>query len=112
MVVGIYQRHDVFSETVLVNETSRFEQAIPLGDGQLMSWPASEIVEAIVRRPHVGIALAKHLAERESEFRCRIESFATDRIVRRVARALIGLSDRLGTPRPTAGCECFHSPTN
>jgi CRP-like cAMP-binding protein len=98
VVVGIYQTHDIFGEAALVNHTSRFEQAIALENSVLMSWPASDVVEAIVRQPHLGMALAKHLVERESELRWRIESFASDRILRRVARALIRLSDRLGTP--------------
>ena len=98
VVVGIYQTHEVFGEGALVNQTSRFEQAAALENSRLCSWPATEIVEAIVRQPHLGMAIAKHLVERESELRWRIESFATDRILRRVARALIRLSDRLGTP--------------
>lgn len=98
VVIDIYQRNDVFCEAALVNQTSRFEQAVALENSRLMSWPASSIVETIVRQPHLGIAIAKHLVARESELCCRIESFATDRIVRRVARALIRLSDRLGTP--------------
>jgi CRP-like cAMP-binding protein len=98
VVVGIYRAHDVFGEAALISQTSRFEQALALENSRLLSWPATEIVEAIIRQPHLGMAMAKHLVERESELRWRIESFATDRILRRVARALIRLSDRLGNP--------------
>src|SRR5690242_21412194 len=75
VVVGIYQKHDIFGEAALVNQNSRFEQAIALENCLLMSWPANEIVEAVVKQPQLGMAIAKHLVERESELRWRIESF-------------------------------------
>ncbi len=99
VVVGIYKAHDLFGESVLVNYTSKFEQAVALEDARLMSWTAAEVADTIVKQPHLGMALVQNLVERESELRWRIESFAIDRILQRVARALIRLSERLGTPQ-------------
>lgn len=97
VVIGIYQTHDIFGESVLVNYTSKFEQALALERTRLMSWTAAEIADTIVKQPYLGMALLQNLVRSESELRWRIESFAVDRILQRVARALIRLSDRLGT---------------
>lgn len=98
MGVTIYRTNEFFGEAALINQTSRFEQAVALEDSLLLNWPATEIVEAIVRHPHLGVAIATDLVEREADLRWRIESFHTNRILQRVARILIRLSDRLGTP--------------
>ena len=99
VVVGIYQSNEIFGEAALVNSASKCEQAVALENTKLMSWPATEITDAIVKQPRLGVVLMQGVAQRESELRWRIESLALDTILRRVARSLIRLSDRLGTPQ-------------
>jgi CRP-like cAMP-binding protein len=63
-----------------------------------MSWTASEVEETVMRQPRLGVAFVQILAQRTPEFRRRIESFSADNVARRLARCLIGLSERMGTP--------------
>jgi CRP-like cAMP-binding protein len=56
-------------------------------------------MEALVmKRPRLAVALLQVVAQRNAEFSRRIESLALDTIERRLARALIRFSSRLGNP--------------
>jgi CRP/FNR family transcriptional regulator len=61
-----------------------------------MAWTMAEIEEIVMRRPRLGVALMQVLARRSIEFGCRIESFSVDNVARRLGRALIRFSERLG----------------
>ena len=63
-----------------------------------MAWTGPEIESLASRQPRLAIALLQVLARRNVDLTSRVESLAVDNIKRRVARTLIRLSERMGTP--------------
>jgi CRP/FNR family transcriptional regulator len=63
-----------------------------------MTWAISDMEDLVMKRPRLAVALLQILAQRNAELTLRIESFSIDTIERRLARALIRFSERLGTP--------------
>jgi CRP/FNR family transcriptional regulator, cyclic AMP receptor protein len=61
-----------------------------------MSWTILEIEDIVTCSPRLVIALLQILAQRSVEFGHRIESFSADTIARRLARALVRFSERMG----------------
>lgn len=61
-----------------------------------MAWTALAVEDLVVKRPQLGIALLQLLVERTTDFKARIEILALDTIERRLARALLRLSERFG----------------
>ena len=96
VVVDIYQTDEFFGESAFLHSVTRDEQAIALENTKAMTWGTSEIEEIVMRRPHLALALLQILVQRSTEFGHRIESFSVDNIARRLARALIRFSERLG----------------
>src|SRR5260370_29200281 len=62
-----------------------------------MPWVGPEVAEGVMRQPRLGVALVEMQAQRTMEFMRRIESFSADYVALRLARCLIGLSERMGT---------------
>lgn len=98
VVVDIYQPDEFFGEAAFVGTMERNELAVALEDVKLMMWTITEIEEIAMRRPKLAIALLQLLVQRSMDFGSRIESFSVDNIARRLARALIRFSERLGQP--------------
>jgi CRP/FNR family cyclic AMP-dependent transcriptional regulator len=98
VVVDIYQPDEFFGESAFVEQSQRSEMAIALESTKLMIWTTSEIEDIATRRPKLAIALLQLLVQRSMDFGMRIESFSVDNIARRLARALIRFSERLGQP--------------
>jgi CRP/FNR family cyclic AMP-dependent transcriptional regulator len=98
VVVDIYQTDEFFGESALLNLPHRAEQATALENTKLMTWTTAEIEDIVMKRPRLAVALLQILVQRTIEFGHRIESFSVDNIARRLARALIRFSERLGTP--------------
>ena len=96
VVVDIYQPDEFFGESAFLSLPQRSEQATALESTKLMTWTTSEIEEIIMKRPRLAVALLQILVQRTIEFTHRIESFSVDNIARRLARALIRFSERLG----------------
>jgi len=96
VVVDIYQPDEFFGESAFVGESQRSEMAVALENTKLMIWTIREIEEIATRRPRLAIALLQLLVQRSMDFGSRIESFSVDNIARRLARALIRFSERLG----------------
>jgi len=96
VVVDIYQPDEFFGESAFLNLTHRAEQATALENTKLMMWTTAEIEDIIQKRPKLALALLQILVQRTMEFGHRIESFSVDNIARRLARALIRFSERLG----------------
>jgi len=63
-----------------------------------MARTASVLDEIVMRNPHVALALCRILMRRIIVSNERSESFGMDSIPRRLARALLCFSDRLGKP--------------
>ena len=96
VVVDIYQADDFFGESAFLGLAQRSELSIALENTKLMTWTIAEIEDIAARRPRLAIALLQLLVQRSMEFGSRIESFSVDNIARRLARALIRFSERLG----------------
>lgn len=96
VVVDIYQPDEFFGESAFLGPSQRAELSIALENTKLMTWTTAEIEEIAQRRPRLAIALLQLLVQRSMDFGSRIESFSVDNIARRLARALIRFSERLG----------------
>jgi len=94
-LLDIYQADEFFGESALVGHPHA-DTAVALEDIQVMSWTTGEIERIAAERPKLAIALLQLVVQRSAEFGSRIESFATETIQRRLARALIRFSDRFG----------------
>jgi CRP/FNR family transcriptional regulator len=99
-IVDIYRTHDFFGEFALLGSPPRSEQATALENTRLMAWTAAEIHGFAQTRPGLVMGLLQIVIQRSLECGYRIESLSVDNIGRRLARTLIRLSQRLGTPEP------------
>lgn len=98
-VIDIYQADDFFGESAFLHLPQRAEEAIAMEDTKLMTWTMPVLMECIMRRPPLAVALLQVLTQRTIDFKERLESFGTDTLPRRMVRCLCRLSDRLGTMR-------------
>jgi len=96
VVVDIYQPDEFFGECAFLGLPNRAEMAVAIENTKVMAWTIAEIEEIATRRPKLAIALLQLLVQRSMDFGSRIESFSVDNIARRLARALIRFSERLG----------------
>lgn len=96
IVAAILEPPDIFGEFALVNPLNHSEQALAIETSHVVSWPATELVDRVMKQGRLGMALLGMLARREAELTSRMESLAVDKIHLRVARTLIGLSGRIG----------------
>jgi CRP/FNR family transcriptional regulator len=96
VVVDIYQPDEFFGESAFLGLPQRTEVSVALENTKVMTWTTSEIEDIATRRPKLAIALLQLLVQRSMDFGSRIESFSVDNIARRLARALIRFSERLG----------------
>jgi len=96
VVVDIYQPDEFFGESAFLGLPQRTEVSVALENTKVMTWTTAEIEELATRRPKLAIALLQLLVQRSMDFGSRIESFSVDNIARRLARALIRFSERLG----------------
>src|SRR6202012_560717 len=87
---------EFFGESAFVGQAHHSEIAVAIEDTRVMSWTITEIEDIAARRPKLAIALLQLLVQRSMDFGSRIESFSVDNIARRLARALIRFSERLG----------------
>jgi CRP/FNR family transcriptional regulator, cyclic AMP receptor protein len=96
VVIDIYRPDEVFGESAFVGDPERTETSVAVEDAELMTWTTAEIERLAVLRPMLAIALLQLVAQRSMDFGNRIESFSLDNTARRLARALIRFSERLG----------------
>ena len=108
VIVNIYQTKEFFGESALVHLPQRAEVATALENTKLMTWTASEVEELALRQPRLGIAFLQMLAQRTTEFARRIESLSADNVAQRLARCLISLSERMGTPQKDGSVRMVH----
>jgi len=96
VVVDLYQPDEFFGESAFLGSGQRSEMSVAIENTKVMTWTTTEIEEISGRRPRLAIALLQLLVQRSMDFGSRIESFSVDNIARRLARALIRFSERLG----------------
>jgi len=99
ILLDIVVPDELFGESAFVDGPCRGEQASALGQVRLMIWPITAMEEIMTKRPGLAVALLQIAARRSVDFAGRIESFSFDNIERRLARALIRFSERMGTQR-------------
>jgi CRP-like cAMP-binding protein len=96
IVMNLCQVDDFFGETAFVQEAG--ERAVALETSKVMSWPVEAVREMVLRHPRLGIAFIQLFAKRCFDLGERISTLSTESTARRLARALLDLSDRLGHP--------------
>jgi CRP/FNR family transcriptional regulator len=97
-IVDIYQADDFFGESAFLGLPRMPEQAVALENTKVMAWTAAEMGAIAQTRPRLAIALLQIVVLRSLEYGQRIESFAMEDIRCRLARTLIRLSRKLGSP--------------
>lgn len=103
MLIDIYRTDEFFGESSLLNQPDTPEQALAYRKAKVMAWPTAEIEALIMQRPQLAVALLQTFGGRSLELTRRIENLLVDMVERRLARALIHFSSRLGTPQPDGG---------
>lgn len=98
IVVDIYQPDEFFGESVFLRLSCCAEEARALENTRLMAWTGPEVEEIAARQPRLAVALLQVMVQRNMGFTQRIESLCVENIGQRVARALLRLSDRMGSP--------------
>jgi CRP/FNR family cyclic AMP-dependent transcriptional regulator len=95
VAVDFYRTDDLFGEASLTG-TSEAENCVAMENTQVMMWTAAEIERISMERPALALALLQRAIQRSEHYKSRIESFAVDALPRRLVRALLDLSERLG----------------
>ena len=96
VILDIYQTDEFFGESSFVSTNGGPEVAVALDDCRVMRWKIADIEEISTRKPALALALAHLMVRRTMEFSARIESFSADNILRRLVRALLRFSERIG----------------
>ena len=109
VVIDIYHEDDFFGESGFLNLNRRGEEALALETSRLMAWTTAEIEDDSMRRPRLGVALLQLLAQRSIEFAKRIDSFSSDKIEQRLARALVRFRPGIGGLPPRAAIPCTYT---
>ena len=96
LLVDIYQNDEFFGESVLAGQVNRNEFAVAHENASVMAWTIDEIEEIADRRHQLAVALLQVIVRRSMNFADQIESFATETIEHRLARALLRFAEKLG----------------
>ncbi len=99
LLLELLRPDELFGESGFLGDPGRFDKAMAIERAELMSWAISDVEALIGRRPPLAVALLHFLAQRNASLTRRIESLSIDTVERRLARSLIRLSERLGTPK-------------
>ena len=87
LLLEIIRPDELFGELAFLDVPCRSEQATAFEKASLMTWAISDVEDLVMKRPRLAVALLQVLAQRNVEFIRRIESFSTEGIDRRLARA-------------------------
>lgn len=98
VLLDIVRPDELFGESAFLDGIRRSERATAIERAKLMTWSISDIEDLVMKRPRLAVALLQILVQRNADLTRRIESFSIDTIERRLARALVRFSERLGTP--------------
>jgi len=97
VLLEVVRPEEVFGESAFLGTSRGDERATALENVKLMNWDVSIIKDLLAKRPRLALGLVQSLALRNAELSRRVESFSDDNVRQRLARALIRLSERLGT---------------
>ena len=98
VLLEIVRPNELFGESACFDAPCASEKATAIEEAKLMTWAISDMQDLVVKRPRLVVALLEVLAQRNAELTRRLESFSLDTVERRLARSLIRLAERLGTP--------------
>lgn len=98
LLVDIYKQDEFFGESALLKLRRRTDQALALEKTKLMMWSAADVQKLMIKKPRLAVALIQMAVQRTTGLARRIESFSLDKVPRRLARALMYFSERLGCP--------------
>jgi CRP/FNR family cyclic AMP-dependent transcriptional regulator len=97
VVLDIYQSDEFFGESAFLGlSPRRTEMSVAIEKTKVMAWTTGQIEDIAERRPQLALALLQLSVKRSLYFGERIESFSMDNISRRLARALLHFSERMG----------------
>lgn len=68
-----------------------------------LRWPAAVMRRLAEEHSRLSLNLLRNVSERLQALRLQYRQLATEKVERRIARALLRLSDRLGTPAASGG---------
>ena len=106
VVIDLYQADEFFGESALLGLSQcRTEMAIAMENTKLMAWTTGQIDDIVARRPLLAVGLLQLLVQRSEFFGQRIESFSVDNIPRRLVRALLRFSERMGSAHEDGSVE-------
>jgi CRP/FNR family transcriptional regulator len=97
VLLEIVPPDELFGESAFLNNPHRPERAVAFEESRVMSWPISDMEGLVTKRPRLAVALMQVFARRNNDFKRRIESLVSDAVELRLARSLLGLSERLGS---------------
>lgn len=97
VLLDIVRPEELFGESAFLEETHCTERAEAIETVEVMNWTVPDMEDLVMKRPRLAVAMLQVLAQRNADYRRRIESFAIDSIERRLARSLLRFSERLGT---------------
>ena len=103
VLLEIVLPEELFGESAFLASPGASEQARAIVDAKVMAWAVSDIEDLVTRRPRLAVALLQIVSQRNAELIRRIESFSIDTIEQRLARSLVHLSERLGSPERDGG---------
>ena len=95
-VLGIFSADSFFGESGLIGRTVRGELAIALEDSAIMEWTADDLAALMMRTPELGPSMLRSFAAKLYDADSRIESLATDQILKRLVKALLKLGEQFG----------------
>jgi CRP/FNR family cyclic AMP-dependent transcriptional regulator len=98
VLVDVVRPDELFGESAFLPDSRRTEVAEAIEPAEVMSWTLSEMEDLLTKRPRLAVALLQIQARRNAEYMRRIESFAMEGIARRLARSLLRLGLRIGSP--------------
>jgi len=98
LLLEFVRPYELFGESAFLDPSRHSEMATAMERAELMTWAVSDMEDLVKRRPPLAVALVQFLAQRNADLARRIESLSIDSIERRLARSLIRLAERLGTP--------------
>jgi CRP/FNR family cyclic AMP-dependent transcriptional regulator len=96
-VIDIYRADDFFGESAFLNLPHHCEQATAIETAKVMSWQVETVTDLMMRRPRLAFALLQVLARRGADMKEHVVSLCMDTMTRRLARALLRFSLRMGT---------------
>ena len=100
VVLNLFHTDELFGERALAGMAG--DRAVAMEETTVMSWPVDAVQTVARDHPELSIALLKRLASRSVSLQERISTLSADSAIRRLAKALLSLSKRLGEQEASA----------